>query len=58
MASARNAMETVSAEDPDVKLKALPGRSNDQRKQLEKDVRETAQYGLFQELGGPGGQFF
>ena len=55
MASARDSMETVSANDAGVKLTALPGRSDDQRKKLEKDVRKTAQHGAFKELGG---QFF
>ena len=58
MASARESMETVSADDAGVKLTALPGRSDPQRKQLEKDVRATDQHGPFQELGGQGGQFF
>ena len=55
MASARDSMETVSTDDAGVKLTALPGRSDDQRKKLEKDVRKTAQHGAFKELGG---QFF
>ena len=44
MASARDAMETVAVGDPDVKIKALHGRSDDQRKQLETDLRATDQY--------------
>ena len=39
MASARDSMERVSTDDAGVKLTALPGRSDAQRKKLETDVR-------------------
>ena len=55
MASARDSMETVSANEAGVKLNVLSGRSDPERKKLETAVRKTGQYGAFKELGG---QFF
>ena len=55
MTSSRDAMETLAPGDPDVKIKALDGRSDPIRKELEKKVKDTNQNGLFQKLGD---QFF
>ena len=57
MAGARTSMETLSKKDAgnDVKLNVILGRENTKRQALETAVRDTNQYGAFQELGG---QFF
>ena len=51
MMSSRDAMETLAQGDPDVKIKALDGRSDTIRKELETKVKATKQDGLFQKLG-------
>ena len=57
MAEARDSMETISKKDAgnNVKLNVILGRENTKRQALETAVRDTNQYGAFQELGG---QFF